>query len=357
MIINIDVPEDKEFFRVKNILDKLRESPDYKKDRIILLSNMATDLLRDITLTTDINNIKAYRFSGTKVITATMNEADVVKESLRAVEEQFNVDVAIENLSALVRFWKASSNEKDVYKPLLQEVISILQETQVYLQETKEVDGLKEIIKGKEQMVSSLQSEQEGLVKTLNAERLKAKRWQESIQPLLNNLNIIKAVAEFKAESNPLTAPLLNNFTDVMVHLITEGGRDTLSNVAESLNVTTALIIEIQRNYTEFLELNPTKTMIGIIKDPKYSFNVNKYLEELEKKKDDEIEEEQEDAEEDDEDEDENEDDDEADEEEEPKKSSSAEYQRIKSHTSKVKEKGGSDGKKVPPAKVNKRKA
>ena len=40
MIINIDTPDNKEFFRVKKMVDKLRNSEDYNKDRMVFLSSL-----------------------------------------------------------------------------------------------------------------------------------------------------------------------------------------------------------------------------------------------------------------------------------------------------------------------------
>ena len=285
MIINIDMPDSKEFFRIKKILDELKNSEDYNKDRIILLTNLAKKLMGDIEVSTDVTKITANRFSGTKIVNSLMTEAEVLSETYKAIEEQFNLDIAVENLTALVRFWKSSSKEKDVYQPLLKEIVEVLDDTQVYLEQIKKAEDIKKIIKGKEDIILSLQNEKAEMIKELDVEKFKVKKWKDSIQPLLNNLNVIKSLLVFKNSVNQLTTPHLNLFSDVVVHLILEGGRDGISNVAESLGVTAELIMEVQRLYSDFIEISPSGEGIGIVPKPEYDFNIEGYLEELENNK------------------------------------------------------------------------
>ena len=281
MIINIDMPDSKEFFRIKKILDELRNSEDYNKDRIILLTNLAKKLMEDIKINTDDGKITANRFSGTKIVNSKMTEAEVLSETYKAIEEQFNLDIAIENLTALVRFWKNSSKEKDVYEPLLKEIVEVLDDTQVYLEQIKKVEDIKKIMKGKEDIILSLQNEKKGIIQELDIEKFKVKKWKDSIQPLLNNLNIVKSLLDFKNSVNQLTTPHLGLFSDVVVYLILEGGKDGIPNIAEGLGVTQELIMEVQRLYVDFLELSPSGEMIGIVPKEEYDFNIEEYLEEI----------------------------------------------------------------------------
>jgi len=281
MIINIDSPDNKEFFRIKKILDELRNSEDYNKDRIILLTNLAKKLMEDIKINTDDGKITANRFSGTKIVNSKMTEAEVLSETYKAIEEQFNLDIAIENLTALVRFWKNSSKEKDVYEPLLKEIVEVLDDTQVYLEQIKKVEDIKKIMKGKEDIILSLQNEKKGIIQELDIEKFKVKKWKDSIQPLLNNLNIVKSLLDFKNSVNQLTTPHLGLFSDVVVYLILEGGKDGIPNIAEGLGVTQELIMEVQRLYVDFLELSPSGEMIGIVPKEEYDFNIEEYLEEI----------------------------------------------------------------------------
>ena len=285
MIINIDSPDNKEFFRIKKILDELRNSDDYNKDRIILLTNLAKKLMEDIKINTDDGKITANRFSGTKIVNSKMTEAEVLSETYKAIEEQFNLDIAIENLTALVRFWKNSSKEKDVYEPLLKEIVEVLDDTQVYLEQIKKVEDIKKIMKGKEDIILSLQNEKKGIIQELDIEKFKVKKWKDSIQPLLNNLNIVKSLLDFKNSVNQLTTPHLGLFSDVVVYLILEGGKDGIPNIAEGLGVTQELIMEVQRLYVDFLELSPSGEMIGIVPKEEYDFNIEEYLEEIEHSK------------------------------------------------------------------------
>lgn len=287
MILDLDVKENSEFFKIKKILDDLKESPDYKKDRIIILSSLADKLYKNLEIKTDINNIKAHRFSGTKVVTANMSEGDVIKETIKAIEEQLNVDIAIENLSALVRFWKASSLEKDVFKPFLSEVIGILTDTSAYLEESKNVEGIRLMIKSKEEVIEGLKKENTEIKKNAEADKLIYKRYELSIQPFLDNWNIVRDLLKYRGSADPLRVPFLDNFTDIMLYLLLSRGRASVENVVEEVNLTKERVFEIVKTspFSDFLILNDTETMIGIIDKPSYKFNTDAYLNDVIEKK------------------------------------------------------------------------
>lgn len=283
MILDFEISDDKEFFRVKKILDELKESPDYKKDRIILLGSLADKLYKNLEIKTDTNNIKGYRFSGTKIITTNMNEADLIKETIKAVEEQLNVEVAMENLSSLVRFWKESSIAKDVYKPFLSEVVGILNETSVYLNESKNVENIKLIIKSKEEMVEGLKKENAELTKKVEVDKLIYKRYELSIQPFLDNWNIVRDLLKHRTSANPLKEPLLDSFTDIILYLLISRGRASIENAVEELGMTKERIFEVVNTspYSDILILNDTQTMVGMIDKPSYKFDTEAYLKDV----------------------------------------------------------------------------
>lgn len=283
-MLDFNIGENKEFFRVKKILDELKESPDFKKDRVIILCELAQKLYKNLEIKVDTKNIRGYRFSGTKIISSNMTEDDLIKETTKAIEEQINVDVAIENLTSLVRFWKQSSSEKDVYKPFLDEVVAILNETAVFLNDSKKVEDIKNIIKSKEEMIDVVKKEATELDKSLKEATLRYRRNLLAIQPRLDDWTIVRNVLEFRLSSNQLTSPHLDQFTNIMLHLILAGGRDYVENVIEKLNITKNTIFEIVslKDYANYLILNDTQTMIGIIDDKSYNFDIEKYLKDIE---------------------------------------------------------------------------
>jgi hypothetical protein len=278
MIIDLDVKDTKEFFRVKKILDELKTSPDYQKDRVILLLQMASKLYNEIAEITNDNKIKAWRFSGTKIVSSILTEEEVVNETIKAIEEHLNTDVAIQNLSSLVKFWKGVSKEKDVYKPLLQELIVLVDETRVYLQETKNMKVLKESIKTYEQMITSLKNEAKVLEKSLKDKEIENKHWKSVVRPILDHINILKEHIKIKTRLNPFTTPDLNLFTDILIYLILEDGRAAIEEVAERLNITDEVVRRVQERYKDYLEIGPSGEMIGIIQRKDYKFDLDGYL-------------------------------------------------------------------------------
>ncbi len=284
MILDFNIGESNEFFRIKKILDELKESKDYKKDRIIVLSSVADKLYRNLEIKTDVNNIKGYKFSGTSVVTATMNEEALIKETMKAVEERLNFDVAIDNLSSLVRFWKTSSLEKNVYKPFLFEVINILNETSAYLEESRNVEAIREVIKSKEDVIEGLKKESLTFEETIKINESKYKRYEMAIQPFLDNWNIVRDLLNYRLSTDPIKSHLMENYSDIIMCLLLSRGRDSVVNICNELNMTKERVFEVVNAY-ETLILNDTQTMVGIINKPSYKFDTEAYLNDIMEKK------------------------------------------------------------------------
>jgi len=283
MLIDTEVPVNKEFFRVKKIVDNLKESPDYNKDRLILLLDMAEKLYREIEIGTNDKKIKAYKFSGTKVVSAELSEGEILVETTKAIEEHFNTDVAIENLTFLIKFWKNASREKDAYKPLLGELINLANETRVYLQETKEIAALKESIRNKEMIISNLKSQNDEIFQKYKDNKFKKDYWREPLRAVLTNFNVIKEHYQLRKTLNPELDKDIGILTDIVLYLCFEGEerRAYIEKISEDLNIKKGKVTEIVEKFNNVLEFNPKGDAVGIIHRRTHRFDIEDFLGEL----------------------------------------------------------------------------
>lgn len=289
-MIKTDIPENKEFFRVKRIIDELKVSPEYEKKKIILLINLANNLVREIDIKVDPSKIQGLKFSGTSIVNASMTETEILQETIKALEERYNIDVVVENMSALIRFWKIASGEKETYKPLINEFIKILEECQKNLTDA-DADALKtaqELIRGKEEILRSQELELKNVKLMLEEEALKTKRWQNYVQPLVASFDITNDLREYiysipvmKRDDEALL------YVVVMELLLIPEKRASIKHLMLITGQDEDRIERLQQIHHTFLEINPTHTMIGIIKRHlgDKEFNLEEYIKTLEERK------------------------------------------------------------------------
>jgi hypothetical protein len=276
--MDIITPINKDFFKIKKVLDELKVMPEYEDRKIILLIDLARETLKHHDRKTDPSTIKAYMSKGSEFVLTTMPEEKVLNEAAIALEERLNIDVAVQNLTALVKFWKTSSEEKDIYRPLIDELVSILSDVEKHLQEKSKIEDMKTMIKSKEDLVNSQEQQIIDLKKELDIEKQVSAKWEGAVRPLLNNANVIAAFVKYKSKMGPV-APNLNYFDDIVLHLLLKDQmRDTIVNISKELTITPEKIIEVHKQYSNFIEMGPSKTMLGIINKKEYYSDVEEFV-------------------------------------------------------------------------------
>lgn len=289
-MIKTDIPENKEFFRVKKIIDELKVSPDYEKKKLILLINLARDLVREVEMRTNPQTIQGMKFSGTSVVNATMTEEEILKETVKALEERFNIDVVVENLTALIRFWKISSNEKETYKPLILEFVRILEEVQKHLidADANALKDAQDLLRSKEVLINSQDLELKNIKLELEEEKFKTKKWASYVQPLVASYQISDDLREYLS-----SIPILKRdeeallFSIVLELILCPEKRASIKSLALAIDKPEERILRCQAIHQKFIEINSRQTMIGLIKRHlgEKDFKIDEYIASLEKRR------------------------------------------------------------------------